>query len=83
MYRKVKLERERWRAERATSFFVHFELFSWLKPHVKCCSIHISQFLIQGLGLCIKCELLSAICLCKYVLANTFGSLYFAIVLRC
>lgn len=46
-------------------------------------SIHISEFPMQGLGLCLKCELLSAICLCKYVLANIFGSLYFAIVLRC
>lgn len=47
------------------------------------CSVHISEFMMQELGLCTKCELF--ICktfLCKYVLANVFGSLYFAIVLK-
>lgn len=63
---------------------MHFFLFP-AKTTLKLlehCSVHISEFIMQGggLGLCTNVSFLSANCLCKYVLANIFGSLYFAIV---
>jgi len=65
------------------SLFVHFDSFLAKTTFklLEYCSVHISEFMTQGLGLCTKnVSFLSANCLCKYVLANIFGSLYFAII---
>lgn len=61
-----------------------FWFFFWLKPHLSFLSVAVFTF--QNLWRrgwdCVQknVSFLSANCLCKYVLANIFGSLYFAIV---
>lgn len=61
-------------------------LFFWLKPHSSFSSIAVFTFQslwYRGWDCVQNVSFLSANCLCKYVLANILGSLYFAIVWRC
>lgn len=71
--------------EKEMSSFVHSGNFL-AKPHLSFWVLRCSHFRVYDadVGVVYKnVSFLSAICLCKYVLANIFGSLYFAIVQRC
>lgn len=59
LYRQTKFKEGSWKALCLCSCI--FWLLFWLKPQLsflESCSVHISEFMMQRLGLCTKCELL-------------------------
>lgn len=68
------------------SLFVHFDSFLAKTTFklLEYCSVHISRVYDAGVWDCVQknVSFLSANCLCKYVLANIFGSLLFCYRLK-
>lgn len=74
MYRKVKIEEGEVEKELCLcSCILILFLAKTTFKLLEYCSVHISEFMMQGVGIVYKnVSFLSANCLCKYVLANIF-----------